>query len=364
MAPELAALTEAMFPLLRRRRRVVIFCGAGAYAARLADHLHQALPQGKAGSTRQGSQPRVSDEAVAQWREHGGVLIADESAEDGLNLQEADAVVHCRLPWSPNRAGAAHRPRRQIRRGRSSRPAEEFVITSPEKEFAFPGAWLRLLTEGFGVFAGSVSALQDAIESALPEVWEAAVCDGPEGVAGLAAGIAEDMARERKEIDSMDMLESAYESVSGTRDVASSIGELEADWRAIETAVIGYAGDGEGGLRFSWHRTGPRHQARSLRARESRPAYATTTPGTLGQVSAARHDGRRIQPHRGAPTARNPDVPRWASLLRILAAAVAVDDRGQASALWRRIPDWPASRRSTSAWITWQRQILTPLCDC
>ena len=31
------------------------------------------------------------------------MLVADDSAEDGLNLQVADAVVHCRLPWSPNR---------------------------------------------------------------------------------------------------------------------------------------------------------------------------------------------------------------------------------------------------------------------
>ena len=198
----------------------------------------------------------------------------------------------------------------------ASRPAEEFVITSPEKEFAFPGAWLRLLADGFGVFAGSVSALQDAIESALPAVWEAAVWDGPEGMAWLAAGIAEDMARERKEIDSMDMLESAYDTASGARDVASSIGELEADWRSIEASVIRYAGDGEGGLRFSWRSHWAAPTTRPVRAWESRPAHAATAPCPLGQVSETGHDGRRIQSHRGAPTARNSDVPRGASLPR------------------------------------------------
>jgi ATP-dependent helicase HepA len=337
MTPEVAALAEAIFPVLRRRRRVVIFCGGGEYAARLADHLRQALPEGKAGEHTARQPPRVSEAAVAKWREHGGVLIADESAEDGLNLQEADAIVHCRLPWSPNRLEQRIGRADRYSGTAGSRAAGEYVITSPEGEFAFPGAWLSLLTDGFGVFAGSVSALQDAIESALPEVWEVAVCDGPEGMAGLAARVAEDMARERKEIDSVDMLESAYQTASGTREVASSIGELEADWRAIETAVIGYAGDGAGGLRFSWHRAGPRHQVvhfergkadplmpprlLALSGRSVRPAMME---GGFNRTAALRLPGTRMF-RAGQP------------FFELLAAAVAVDDRGQASALWRRV---------------------------
>src|SRR5262249_5933768 len=88
MTPELAALADAVLPVLRRCRRVVIFCGAGAYATRLADHLRRILPEGKAGEHTTRQPPRVWEVAVAKWREHGGVLIADESAEDGLNLQD------------------------------------------------------------------------------------------------------------------------------------------------------------------------------------------------------------------------------------------------------------------------------------
>jgi len=336
--PELAALADAILPVLRGRRRVVIFCGPGAYAAQLSDHLREALPEGKAGEHTTRQQPRAAEATVVRWREHGGVLVADESAEDGLNLQQADAIVHCRLPWSPNRLEQRIGRADRYSGTTSGRAAAEYVITSPEEEFAFSGAWLKLLTDGFGVFSGSVSALQDAIESALPAVWEAAVANGPEGMAAMAARVAEDMARERKEIDSMDMLESAYDTASGARDIASSIGDLEADWRAIEAAVIGYAGDAEGGLRFSWRRTGPRHQAvrfergrvdplmpprlLALSGRSVRPAMME---GAFNRTAALRLPATRML------RAGNP-------FLEILAAVVAVDDRGQASALWRRVP--------------------------
>lgn len=334
--PEVVALTDALLPALGHLRRVVIFCGAGGYATCLADHLRQLLPEGKAGEHTTRQPLRACEAAVARWREHGGVLVADASAEDGLNLQEADAIVHCRLPWSPNRL--------EQRIGRGDRyagtagggPAREYVITSPDGEFAFPGAWLRLLADGFGVFTGSVSALQDAIDAALPAVWERALRDGPEGMTALAASVREDMAAERKEIDSMDMLESAYETASGARDVASSIGELEADWRVLEAAVTRYAGEAEGGLRFSWHRTGPRQQVIRFERGKADPLMPPRLLALSGRsVTPAMMEGGFNR----TATLRLPKTRMFRAghpFIEILTAAVSVDDRGQASAFWRR----------------------------
>ena len=171
LLPEVAALTNALLPVLSQRHRTVIFCGPGGYARRLADNLRQALPDGGAEEHTRRQSSRSSEAAVTRWRERGGILIADDSAEDGLNLQDADAVVHCRLPWSPNRLEQRIGRADRYTATAGGRPAREYVVSSPDGDFAFPGAWLTLLTDGYGVFAGSVSALQDAIDITLPSVW-------------------------------------------------------------------------------------------------------------------------------------------------------------------------------------------------
>ena len=88
----------------------------------------------------------------------------------------------------------------------------------------------------------------------------AGMSGGPAGLVGLEARVREDLANERREIDEMDMVDSIHESGSGTRNIPAAIGTLEEGWRDIESAVVGYAGDGGGGLRFAHHQVGPRQQ--------------------------------------------------------------------------------------------------------
>ena len=98
-----SALAEVLLPVFRKHGRIVVFCGSGALAASLAASLRRRIPNGRIGEHTARQNATAGDEAVGQWRERGGILVADDSAEDGLNLQDADAVVHARLPWSPNR---------------------------------------------------------------------------------------------------------------------------------------------------------------------------------------------------------------------------------------------------------------------
>jgi ATP-dependent helicase HepA len=247
---QVGALVEVLIPVFRKHRRIVVFCGPGTLAAKLAACLRQRIPAGRIAEHTARQDAAASETAVGHWREHGGILVADDSAEDGLNLQDADAVVHTRLPWSPNRL--EQRIGRVDRYGEGS--ARQYVVTSPDGQDAFPGAWLSLLMGAFGIFSQSVSALQDSIDQGLTAIWAVGMADGPAGLVSLDARIREDLASERREIDEMDMVDSIHESSSGTRDIPAAIGTLEMGWREIESAVVGYAGDGSAGLRFGSQR--------------------------------------------------------------------------------------------------------------
>lgn len=333
---QVSALADVVLPVLRKHHRGVVFCGPGALAASLAGCLRLRIAIDRVAEHTAGQDATVSEAAVVRWREHGGILVADGSAEDGLNLQDADAVVHARLPWSPNRLEQRIGRVDRYREGSGREAARQYVVTSPDGEDAFPGAWLSLLTGAFGIFSQSVSALQDPIDQGLAAIWSAGIADGPAGLVRLDSRIREDLARERREIDGMDMLESIHESGSGTRDIAAAIGALEMGWRDIESAVVGYAGDGSGGLRFSHHRGGTRQQLMDFALGSRAPLLAprifaraavalgpAVMHGGFNRTSAMRIPGTRLF------RIGNPFID-------MLEDTVAIDDRGQASVFLRR----------------------------
>ena len=92
---ETAACAEAVIPVVRKHHKVVIFCGPGKCAGNLPDYLRDAAGDLAVAEHTRRRDPASCEAAVRRWRDHGGVLICDDSAEDGLNLQAADAVVHC-----------------------------------------------------------------------------------------------------------------------------------------------------------------------------------------------------------------------------------------------------------------------------
>ncbi len=331
-----AALINVLLPVLKRHRCAVVFCGSGALAISVSGYLRQRLPADYVAEHTERQDAAVCEASVARWREQGGILVVDGSADDGLNLQDADAVVHARLPWSPNRL--EQRIGRVDRYGGDSvrQAARQYVVTSPDGEDAFLGAWLSLLTEAFGIFNRSVSALQDSIDQGLAAIWAAGVTDGPEGLVRMGPRIRDDLARERKEIDGMDMLESIHDSGTGTRDIAAAIGLLEMGWRDIESAVVGYAGDGSGGLRFSHHRRGPRQQLIEFERGSAAPLLAprifaragaalrpATMQGGFNRTSVMRIPGTRLF------RIGNPFID-------MLESTATIDDRGQASVFARR----------------------------
>ncbi len=336
------AFANLLRPIITSVRRLVIFCGPGSLASTLSAALYRAFPDGEVGehSATAGAEP--SEQAVARWRERGGILVVDDTAEDGLNLQHADVVVHCRLPWSPNRLeqrlGRVDRFVGAMSRA-ASHAAKQYVVASPGCDDGFLGAWLTLLRDGFGIFSGSVAALQDAIDQQVLPSWTAALDDGPGGLAGRTHLVQEYLAQERKDIDSMDLLESVHEVASAGNDVAAAIATLEANWKTLQDAQIGYAGPDAAGLRFFVERPNP-HEAKVMRfergsrdllvpprllARTHRALGPAQCEGAFNRNVALRIPGTRIF-RRGHP------------FVDMLASVVDIDDRGQACTFWRYDP--------------------------
>ena len=97
--------------------------------------------------------------SVDRWRsdENCRLLVCDASAEEGINLQTADVVVHLDLPWDvfrlEQRLGRADR----FVRGESS-PVESMVFVYGEQAYA--QGWFLFAADSCGVFDQSVSSLQ------------------------------------------------------------------------------------------------------------------------------------------------------------------------------------------------------------
>ena len=108
-------------------------------------------------------------ENVDRWRsdENCRLLVCDASAEEGINLQTADVVVHLDLPWDvfrlEQRLGRADR----FVRGKS-RPVESMVFVYGEQTYA--EGWFLFAADSCGVFDRSVSSLQYVLADLESEV--------------------------------------------------------------------------------------------------------------------------------------------------------------------------------------------------
>jgi ATP-dependent helicase HepA len=343
-------LVNAMLPALRSSSRTVIFCGPGSLAGSLVVRLRKRFPRVAVHEHTRQAGLVASRNAVLSWSspsQSGGerhVLVADETAEDGLNLQIADAVLHLRLPWSPNqleqRLGRVDRYSATVATNASG-SARQYLISDDNPDESFADAWTELLEEGYQIFSGSVSTLQDEIASGLEGTWLTGIEFGPRGLREAGSRVRLDLGAARQEIDKMDMLESIHESSIEERDIAAALVEFEQRWRETRNYLLRYASFASGGIGLRhYSRTSGESSREVFDLLESRPllpprllrlALRRVTPtmaeGAFNRSAALRIPGTRLL-RRGNP------------LVDVLANVIAVDDRGQASAIRRVDPDY------------------------
>lgn len=327
----LERLVEAISKRCPSQIRSLVFCGRGT----LAGQLYEALLQSDFAPARVHAHladhgPEARAQAIAEWRGEGGLLIVDETGDVGHNFQQAERVLHARLPWNPNlleqRIG-------RVDRYGHNKTARHFVVSDLSRE-GIHGAWLRLLANGYSIFDESISAVQESIDARTAHCWVRLIQDGVEGFESEAADIRSALIDSRRQVNEMDALEASYDPHSMGTTVAAGIAKYESHTAAIERSYRLLI-EGAEGFRFL---ASPRSDGSNLFEPDwmNKPLLG---PRLLSRLEASAEsrtgffDRWRLTPGRRLFRRGNPFIDG-------IEAVLALDDRGQASALWRIDPKW------------------------
>lgn len=345
--------------LLDRDVKVVIFCCNQQTADEVYSFLRTRMPssierhgaptlRGRPGWTR-----FVLDKTCR-------VLVCDENAEEGLNLQGgAKVIVHYELPFNPNRI--------EQRLGRVDRfgagnSIESYSVICDDDEFETE--WYRCLCNGFGVFSESVASLQFLVDEEMVSISEAILGQGTSALDGIIerlGGSSGKIAAERKRIASQDVLDSLSEDDSERWDAMI---EMDDDWKSISDGFRGWvceslifgaervpfesplpAGDRVSRYVFASNSrrstlvSAPDFSRRFADAMDTRAAGfqasdPATYPYSFRRATTLGLEGRRL----GVRLMRLGD-----SFLNGLVDITENDDRGRAYAMWREAPEYEAS---------------------
>lgn len=146
--PKLAALTDALTPLIKKGANPVVFCRYLATAEHVRNGLRKAFPKLVVEAvtgvlTPDERRDRVADMAPADdEKENQRILVATDCLSEGINLQQLfDTVIHYDLSWNPTR-----HQQREGRVDRFGQPAElvrSIMMFSPDS--AIDGAVLEVI---------------------------------------------------------------------------------------------------------------------------------------------------------------------------------------------------------------------------
>lgn len=306
--------------------RVVVFCGRGRLASELVRVLQNFSLKVPIRAHTADVDEGVRHRAVSDWRDGGGLLVCDESGDVGLNLQAAQVAVHVRLPSHPNHL--EQRIGRVDRYGTGS--AAHQVITVGGDDTSLHRAWIELLQDGFQVFDRSISGLQDPINDLMRDLWSGVVTRGADGFIDAIEDVREDLERQAKDVAIADELESTFDDPVEMEKVTSALADYEdrasARRNDFVSLLAGAAGfnlshhaNSDGSHSFGADSRAPLVSPRMLRLlaapRESRTGF-------FDRWALRQAPGKRLF-RRG-----NPFMDGVERLLEL-------DDRGQASAMWR-----------------------------
>ncbi len=267
---------------------------------------------------------------VQRWIEDGAcsVLACDAGAEEGLNLQIADLLIHVDLPWESFRV--------EQRIGRCDRhappnlgPIPSAIVTFGDQVYA--NGWFEFLADGCGVFSRSVSSLQYVLSDTERSVQTAALSNGAHVFADAIDTQISTLAVEQTRIVAHDALDSIdRSSAPGAQDSDNVL--LASDRRSTLTDALVSWFDGVGA-------NVPRISPGVVRLdRKPRPQV----PFDL-EVALAPFMGTPLAVERTAAVARAIPILRAGhSMVDAVAAHLRHSDRGVAFAMFRPARgQWP-----------------------
>jgi ATP-dependent helicase HepA len=330
----------------------VVFVDRPTIADRLANTLAQRLK-----STYRVLRHQVEERDWGLYLQSSAntVLVCDQLAEEGLNLQRRGTrAIHFDLPFSPNRI--EQRIGRLDRFGVGTR-VESIVMRRDNSDIL--AAWFDLLDSGLGVFQRSIASLQYVVDETLAEIWrefvdtgEIAFRDATARLQGAQGKVARELKRIRDQdaldAEEHDPLSEAELDLIDKQDFKLSLGASAAysSWllERLHFRRTGEEGAKDKVFAYQFCRridTGPNPKGRDTLLPDSdfheacagsiddlpleRPATYATVPLTFDRQEACRRLTRLLRPG-------DPFVDGMEALLRR-------DDRGTCFAFWRTIPE-------------------------
>lgn len=163
------------------KRRIVVATQFTEVAQELAGALGRHIGARRVAQHLTSQESRANSAALTHWHADNdcSVLICDAGAEEGLNLQQAEFLIHLDLPWEAFRAeqriGRCDRHAPDV-----PRPIPSLVVIYGMQSYA--QAWLELLSDGADVFGRSVSSLQYVLADLEASLLAAALRGGYEAI--------------------------------------------------------------------------------------------------------------------------------------------------------------------------------------
>lgn len=285
------------------------------------------------------------------------ILVCDQRAEEGLNLQGGQKiVVHFDLPLNPNRI--EQRLGRVDRYG-SGEPVRSIVLRCSDDPME--ARWINYLNDALRVFDRSIASLQYLIDDSTRGLAKLLFEEGLEALGDLTERSIGDngvIEREMRNIDQQDALETLGAPSSDAFDALTDVDE---DWEATESDTSKWIEDTLLFKRtaaealppavpqertifrfryntFNQHTLVPLEtfyercrEAIDLSPASQAARMIRTVPLTFRRRSALGRQGRAVN----ARVLRFGD-PLIAGMWEIAQA----DDRGRSTALWRYMPDY------------------------
>ena len=314
--------------------RIVAFTSSTTFAKQLVERL-ETLPSTTVAKVTSDLNDTGVEDAVRRFTQsnHPTVLVADRSAEEGLNLQVADGLLFTDLPFAPERV--EQRIGRLDRMGRQ-RPDIPMRVVLPDDNDDSPWlAWHELLRNGFCLYSRSISDVHFLLDDLRDRVRLAMFHRGAAGIAELTDDIRAALDAERRRQDRQFALSRLDLEARGAAETFSRVEAAERDEGKFEANVSGWLFDVLG-LR--------RHERTPgvFRVQWGRGTRIPKRPGWRERFEPALERPLTFERDRALADADvrlvRPGFTFHDEMLRLMRR----DDRGTAFATWRPDTRWPS----------------------
>lgn len=216
-----------------RNPKIVVF----ATSERMAEQFHAAASETLSSVTCFLFAGPEDDNVSERFQSSLGptIMVAEKSAEEGLNLSFANAIVHLDLPLSAGRI--EQRIGRLDRYGRRQGIIRHRILLPSNDDISPWFAWYEFLAQGFSIFNRSISDVQFLLDQFEREAFETLLVEGPEALVRLASDVRTRIDEERKSQDEQYALDRIALAEEPVETFIQTLEDAEADESAIERDV-------------------------------------------------------------------------------------------------------------------------------